>query len=92
MVLRTHRRVPILNLVKRLRCKTCGANAMPIYLSALPHRTFQCGPEAGWAIELIPPPKGLLPMACDWAYSTRVFQINVKLVIVMDGEYFITTS
>jgi hypothetical protein len=46
------------NLLSRLRCKRCGrARPAPVYLVAGHHRTARYGPEADWALELVPPPE-----------------------------------
>jgi hypothetical protein len=46
------------NLLSRLRCKRCGrARPTPVYLVAGHHRTARYGPEADWALELVPPPE-----------------------------------
>jgi hypothetical protein len=46
------------NLLLRLRCKRCGrARPAPVYLVAGHHRTARYGPEADWALELVPPPE-----------------------------------
>jgi hypothetical protein len=45
------------NLVKRLRCNRCGkSKPAPVYLVAGHHRTARFGPDADWAVELVPPP------------------------------------
>jgi hypothetical protein len=45
------------DLVKRLRCKRCGRpSPAPVYLVAGHHRTACFGPDADWAVELVPPP------------------------------------
>lgn len=46
--------LPVLDLVRRLRCRRCGAGAAPVYLCASPHRVFHGGPRPEWAIELVP--------------------------------------
>jgi hypothetical protein len=44
------------NLLRRLRCKRCGAaKPAPIYLVAGHRRTARGGPDPDWAIELAPP-------------------------------------
>jgi hypothetical protein len=44
------------NLLRRLRCKRCGAaKPAPIYLVAGHRRTARGGPDPDWAIELVPP-------------------------------------
>jgi hypothetical protein len=46
------------NLLRRLRCKRCRAvKPAPVYLVAGHHRTARHGPEADWALELVPPPE-----------------------------------
>jgi hypothetical protein len=46
------------NLLSRLRSKRCGrARPAPVYLVAGHHRTARYGPEADWALELVPPPE-----------------------------------
>ena len=43
--------------IKRLRCKRCGRlKPAPVYLVAGHHRTARFGPDADWAVELVPPP------------------------------------
>jgi hypothetical protein len=43
-------------VVKSLRCKRCGRrNPAPVYLVAGHHRTGRFGPDADWAVELVPP-------------------------------------
>jgi hypothetical protein len=45
------------NLIKRLRCKRCGrSHPAPVYLVAGHRRTARFGPDADWAVELVPPP------------------------------------
>jgi hypothetical protein len=45
------------NVLKRLRCKRCHrSNPAPVYLVAGHHRTARFGPDADWAVELVPPP------------------------------------
>jgi hypothetical protein len=44
------------NVLKRLRCKRCGSlKSAPVYLVAGHHRTACRGPDADWAVELVPP-------------------------------------
>ena len=57
MLLRSHWRIPLIEIVTRFRCQDCGAKAAPVFLCACRTRTFQGGPEADWAIELVPTPK-----------------------------------
>ena len=46
------------NLLRRLRCNRCHAvKPAPVYLVAGHHRTARGGPDADWALELVPPPK-----------------------------------
>jgi hypothetical protein len=46
------------NLVKRLRCKRSGKSQPAlVYLVAVHHRTARFGPDADWAVELVPPPQ-----------------------------------
>jgi hypothetical protein len=58
MLLRSHGRVPLLDLAGRFRCQEYGAKAAPVFLCAGRTRTFQGGPKADWAIELVPPLQG----------------------------------
>jgi hypothetical protein len=46
------------SLLKRLRCKRCRRSMpAPVYLVAGHHRTARFGPDADWAVELVPPPQ-----------------------------------
>jgi hypothetical protein len=48
----------VIEAVKRFRCGRCRVAAAPVYLCASHHRQFCYGPDPGWAIELVPEPRG----------------------------------
>jgi hypothetical protein len=57
LLMQQHGDMPILAMVKRMKCKTCRVQPAPVYLCASHHRQFCYGPDAGWAIELVPEPR-----------------------------------
>jgi hypothetical protein len=57
-----HGDMQVLEAVKRLKCSRCRVNAAPVYLCAGHHRSFCYGPDPDWALELVPAPRGALPL------------------------------
>jgi len=44
------------DVLRALRCKSCGGKPGPVYLLAGHTRTFNHGPSPDWAVELVPEP------------------------------------
>jgi len=48
---------PFRAILAALRCSACRSSPAPAYLVAGQTRTFNFGPRASWALELVPSPR-----------------------------------